>query len=84
MSRARILLADDHSIIIEGLRSLLEERFELVGAVTDGMALVEAVKKTKPDVALLDISMPLLNGLDAVRRRSATGKYCISKKIVTG
>lgn len=67
MKRARILLADDHVIIIEGLRRLLEDQFELVGAVTDGMALIEAAKKNKPDIILLDISMPLLNGLDAAR-----------------
>jgi len=67
MNRARILLADDHVIIIEGLRRILEEQFELVGAVTDGMALVEAAKAHKPDIIVLDISMPLLNGLDAAR-----------------
>jgi DNA-binding NarL/FixJ family response regulator len=67
MKRARILLADDHVIIVEGLRSLLESHFELVGAVTDGMALVEAARQHQPDVILLDISMPLLNGLDAAR-----------------
>ena len=67
MKRARILLADDHVIIIEGLRRLLEDQFELVGAVTDGMQLLEEARKSKPDVILLDISMPLLNGLDAAR-----------------
>jgi DNA-binding NarL/FixJ family response regulator len=67
MKRARILLADDHIIIIEGLRRLLENRFELVGAVTNGLALLEAAKTTKPDIILLDISMPYLSGLDAAR-----------------
>jgi DNA-binding NarL/FixJ family response regulator len=67
MKRARILLADDHIIIIEGLRRLLENHFELVGAVTNGLALLEAAKATKPDIILLDISMPHLSGLDAAR-----------------
>jgi CRISPR-associated protein Cas8b1/Cst1 subtype I-B len=67
MQRARILLADDHVIIIEGLRRILEDQFELVGAVTDGRALIEEAKTKKPDIILLDISMPLLNGLDAAR-----------------
>jgi DNA-binding NarL/FixJ family response regulator len=67
MKRASILLADDHVIIIEGLRRLLEDQFELVGAVTNGMLLIEEARKLKPDVILLDISMPLLNGLDAAR-----------------
>lgn len=68
MKRARVLLADDHTIVAEGLESLLEDEFELVGTVTDGRALVEAASKLKPDVILADISMPLLNGLDAVRQ----------------
>jgi DNA-binding NarL/FixJ family response regulator len=67
MERAKILLADDHVIIIEGLRRLLEDQFELVGAVTNGMRLIEEARSQKPDVILLDISMPLLNGLDAAR-----------------
>jgi DNA-binding NarL/FixJ family response regulator len=68
VKRARVLLADDHTIVAEGLESLLEDEFELVGTVTDGRALVEAASKLKPDVILADISMPVLNGLDAVRQ----------------
>jgi DNA-binding NarL/FixJ family response regulator len=67
MSRPRILLADDHRMVAEGLKSLLCEEFELVGVVEDGRALVEAAKKLLPDVIVADITMPHLNGLDALR-----------------
>jgi DNA-binding NarL/FixJ family response regulator len=66
--RARILLADDHSLVAAGLCKLLEGEFELVGAVGDGRALVAAAKRERPDVILLDISMPLLNGVEAARQ----------------
>ena len=68
MKRPKILLADDHAVILDGLRSILEADFEIVGAVTDGRALVAACKKLRPDVVLCDITMPLLNGLDATRQ----------------
>ncbi|MGH7164339.1 MAG: response regulator [Nitrospiraceae bacterium] len=68
MTKARILLADDHTLVVEGFRKLLEPEFELVGTVEDGRALLEAAPKLQPDVVLLDISMPLLNGIDAARR----------------
>jgi DNA-binding NarL/FixJ family response regulator len=65
----RILLADDHAMVIEGLRSLLEEKgHHVVGVVSDGRALLEAAPELKPDVIILDISMPLMNGLDAAER----------------
>ena len=66
--RPRVLLADDHTLVLEGLRRLLEDRYELVGMVEDGRALVEVAPRVAPDLILLDISMPLLNGLDAARR----------------
>lgn len=66
--RIRILLADDHKIVLDGLRSLLEPQFELVGTVGDGRALVAAVEDLHPDVIVVDISMPLLNGIEAVRQ----------------
>jgi DNA-binding NarL/FixJ family response regulator len=68
MSRPRILLADDHALVLAGFRKLLEPEFEIVGTVEDGRALVEAAIALKPDVILLDISMPLLNGIDAAVR----------------
>ena len=68
MKRIRILLADDHKIFLNGLRSLLEPGFEIVGMVEDGRALVAFVQKLRPDVIVVDISMPLLNGIEAVRQ----------------
>ncbi len=68
MKRPRVLLADDHRIVAEGLRSLLEPEFELIGIVEDGRALIAAVEKLRPDAIVVDISMPLLNGIDAVRK----------------
>ena len=64
----RILLADDHILVLEGIKKLLEPHFELAGAVADGRALLDAAKELEPDVVLLDISMPLLNGIDAARQ----------------
>ena len=69
--RPRVLLADDHTLVLEGLRRLLEDQCELVGMVEDGRALLDAAPRLAPDVILLDISMPLLNGLDAARRLRA-------------
>jgi DNA-binding NarL/FixJ family response regulator len=63
--RPRVLLADDHTLMLEGIRLMLEPEFELVGSVVDGQALLAAAQKLSPDVILLDISMPLLNGIDA-------------------
>lgn len=65
MSRARVLLADDHTIFLDALTKLLEPEFEVIGVVTDGRALVSQAPDLKPDVIVLDIGMPLLNGLDA-------------------
>ena len=65
MIRPRVLLADDHHLLLEAFQKLLEPACEVVGAVSDGRALLEAARKLKPDVIVLDIGMPLLNGLDA-------------------
>ena len=67
MDRIRLLLADDHVMVAEGLRSLLSDEFDLLGTVVDGKALVEAALDLSPEVILVDISMPVLNGFDAVR-----------------
>jgi DNA-binding NarL/FixJ family response regulator len=66
MKRARVLLADDHRILAEGLKSLLEPEFELVDIVEDGRTLVTRAKELCPDVIVADITMPLLNGIEAV------------------
>jgi len=67
MRRTRILLADDHTMIAAGLQKLLEPAYEVVGCVEDGRALLKAAARLKPDLVLLDVGMPLLNGLDAAR-----------------
>lgn len=66
MKRLRVVLADDHIIVAEGLRRLLEPEFELVGVVEDGRALLGAVRELKPDVVISDITMPELNGVEAL------------------
>jgi DNA-binding NarL/FixJ family response regulator len=68
MKKPRLLLADDHRIVLEGLRGILEPEFEIVGAVEDGRALVAEAQRLKPDVVVADISMPGLNGMDAARQ----------------
>jgi len=65
MSRLRIVLADDHTLVAEAFKRLLEPEFEVVGAVADGRALLREAPELKPDVVLVDLNMPLLNGLDA-------------------
>lgn len=79
MNRPTILLADDHLIVLEGLKTLLAREFELVGVVTDGAALVEQAGRLRPDVIVADISMPSLNGIDAIRRIRGAG---VESKVV--
>jgi DNA-binding NarL/FixJ family response regulator len=67
-NRSRILIADDHNLVAELFRRLLETEFDVVGVVGDGRALLRAASKLKPDVVVLDIAMPILNGLDAGRQ----------------
>ncbi len=66
MTRVRVLLADDHRILAEGLKSLLVPEFDLIGVVGDGRAMIEAAKALKPDVIVADITMPQLNGIEAL------------------
>ena len=61
-------MADDHKIVLEGLRSLLEPEFELVGMAEDGRTFLRMAEKLQPDVTVVDISMPLLNGIEAARQ----------------
>jgi DNA-binding NarL/FixJ family response regulator len=68
MRQTRVLLADDHTILLEAFKGLLEAECEVVGTVTDGRQLISAAVKLKPDVIVSDISMPNLNGLDACRK----------------
>jgi DNA-binding NarL/FixJ family response regulator len=65
LRRIRVLLADDHPLTLEGIRSFLEPHCTSVGTVTDGRALVEEALRLKPDLIVLDITMPLLNGIDS-------------------
>ena len=67
MPKTRVLLADDHAVVAQALEALLKDTFALAGVVHDGRALLKAVEQLRPDVVVTDISMPLLNGLDAVR-----------------
>jgi len=74
MNPPRVILADDHAIVIEGLRRVLEPEFEIVGEVKDGRALVVAVERLRPDIVIADISMPLLNGIEAARQVRKTNR----------
>jgi DNA-binding NarL/FixJ family response regulator len=66
--RPRVLIADDHSVVAEGLRSLLQKNCDVIGVVSNGRELLEKAPQLKPDLFVLDITMPLLNGLDAAER----------------
>jgi len=68
MTNPRLLIADDHKIFVEGLKRLLSADFDIAGVAEDGRKLVAAAEKLRPDVIVADISMPLLNGIDAVQQ----------------
>ena len=79
MNRLRILLADDHKLVLEGLQKVLASEFEVIGQAEDGRALLDAAQRLHPDAILVDISMPLLNGIDAVRKLR---KICPESKLI--
>ena len=68
MSRPRVLMADDHTLVLDGFRKLLEDRCEIVGVAEDGRTLLRMAQELEPDIVTLDISMPQLNGVDAARK----------------
>ncbi len=79
MKRPRVVLADDHRIVVEGLAVLLKADFDLVGTAENGVALVEVAIREQPDVVVTDMTMPLLNGIDAVRKMRGAG---VTSKVV--
>jgi DNA-binding NarL/FixJ family response regulator len=68
MSKPRVIIADDHTMLVEAFEKLLSPECDVVAKVADGRALLTAVNELRPDVVVLDLSMPLLNGLDAARQ----------------
>ena len=72
VTRPRVLLADDHRMMAEGLKALLHEEFELVGIVEDGRAMIEAAERLRPDVIVADVTMPNLNGFEALTQLRKT------------
>jgi len=79
MMKPRVLLADDHCVVAEGLRGLLQPHFDVVGIVSDGRELLAATDTLDPDVVVLDISMPSLNGIEAARQMRAA--HCRAKVV---
>ena len=75
MKRPTVLLADDHKIVLDGLKRILEPKFELAGTVEDGRALLSQAEQRRPDVIEVHISMPLLNGIEAVRQIKKVNPY---------
>lgn len=73
MKRIRVLLADDYQDMIQKITELLESDLEVVGSVGDGHSLMDAIDELRPDVAVVDVSMPRLNGLEAARRLKESG-----------
>jgi DNA-binding NarL/FixJ family response regulator len=71
--RPKVLLADDHAIIAEGLARLIGDVADLVGQVNDGLRLVEEVRRLRPDIVVADITMPGMSGIDAMRQLKAEG-----------
>ena len=76
MRLIKVLLADDHAIVREGIRRILEPQYEIVGEVEDGRALLEAAGRLRPNVIVADVAMPNLNGLEAMRQLGRMGVRC--------
>jgi DNA-binding NarL/FixJ family response regulator len=76
MRRPRVLIVDDHKLFAEGLAQVIQDRFEIVGSLLDGSLLTAAVVRLRPDVVLLDASMPQVGGLEALRRLKAAHVDC--------
>ncbi len=73
LSKIRVVLADDHGGVLDTVARLLVPEFDVVGTVTNGKGLLSAAERLKPDVVIVDISMPILNGIEAVRRLMESG-----------
>jgi DNA-binding NarL/FixJ family response regulator len=74
-ARCRVLIGDDHKLMVEGLQRILEREYEVVGTSLNGHELVRAATELKPDVVLVDITMPMLNGIDATRHIKAANEH---------
>jgi DNA-binding NarL/FixJ family response regulator len=74
MTKTRVLLADDHGIFLEGLRRILDSHFDVVGTVTDGQALASAAQALDPEIIVTDITMPVVNGIEATRWIRSTNR----------
>jgi DNA-binding NarL/FixJ family response regulator len=72
MTRPRIILADDHTLVLDALKNLIEAEFDVVGTFSDGISLVEGAAELKPNVIVLDVGMPKMNGLNAGERLKQT------------
>jgi DNA-binding NarL/FixJ family response regulator len=68
MKRLRVLLGDDHALILDGIRAALQPHYDIVGQARDGKEIVEIAERLRPDLVILDISMPILNGLESAKR----------------
>jgi DNA-binding NarL/FixJ family response regulator len=79
LTRARILIADDHPEFLDAVRSVIETSHEIVGSVSNGQDLFDAARKLRPDVIITDVSMPILNGIEAARKLKECS--CTSKVI---
>jgi DNA-binding NarL/FixJ family response regulator len=73
MNRMRVFLADDHEAVLRATTALLGADFEVVGTATDGQSLVNSTLRLNPDLLIVDISMPVLNGIEAIRRLREAG-----------